>query len=419
MWESIRTTWHELNQPIYTGIRLRNNLIAITWVSVFSALLGLIMVVINAVQHNGPIIISSFAVLFGGGISAVSAGVFHNRRVSGATASMVSAVVFTYYAVSGEAQGVAIFWVMAMPIGMAYFISVKYGLYLCLYYQALVCALFYCPPLRARMAQYYSETLMTRYPIIFFATAVFTFIAMIQYQKIALRDIAYTDRLNAAVDEQTRVARERADRLARMSEEIVQTLARSIDAKDGYTNGHSFRVSMYASALGRRIGLPEEECKELEREALLHDIGKIGTPDAVLNKPSQLTAPESDKIREHAEIGGHILERSESLLGAADVARHHHEHWDGSGYPDGLKGEDIPLHARIVAVADTYDAMRSDRIYREGLEPRIIRSELQRGSGTQFDPMLVDAMLSLDDDGTLDAITDEARQGNYALHGGE
>ena len=407
MWKKIRETWAELNQPIYTGERLKSNLRALTVISFFCIALGLVMVILNAVQHNGIVILSSLAFVGGGAVSAVSAGIFHNRRGSCIAATLCCAVIFTYYAVCGVADGFAIIWAMAMPIGMAYFVGVKYGILLCAYYELLLIVLFYTP-LRSVMAQHYTETVMTRYPIVFFTVAGFALIPMIQYHRLVLRDMAYTDRLNAEVERQTRMARERADRLEAMSEETVQTLALSIDAKDRYTNGHSARVALYAAALAARAGLSPEECATLKREALLHDVGKIGVPDAVLNKPGQLTPAEFDTIKDHASIGGRILERSVSLLGAADVARHHHERWDGGGYPAGLAGEDIPFHARIVAVADAYDAMRSDRIYRKGLAPETIRGELLRGSGSQFDPALAETMLALEQDGTLDALTAQA-----------
>ena len=418
LWKRIRDTWDDLGEPIYTGQRLKDNLVALTWVSVACAVLGAVMLVLNLAQHNPLIVLlTSVSFVTGGIVSAIGSGVLKKRIISVVTPTLVCAVVFTYYALSGAAEGFALYWVMAMPIGMAYFVSVRYAIYLCSYYELLVCVLFYTP-LREHMRQYYTDVLMDRYPIVFFAVAVMVLIAMVQYHKLALRDTAYTERLNEEVERQTRVARERADRLERVSGETVQVLALSIDAKDRYTNGHSFRVSLYAVALGQRFGLGPEELRVLEREALLHDIGKIGVPDAVLNKPGRLTPEEFETVKRHAVIGGRILGRSESLAGAVDVARHHHERWDGGGYPDGLAGVDIPLHARIVGVADAYDAMRSDRVYRKGMAPEKIRRELEQGRGTQFDPALADAMLALAEDGTLDTITKQANdllgsQGDY------
>ena len=128
----------------------------------------------------------------------------------------------------------------------------------------------------------------------------------------------------------------------------------------------------------------------------------------MLNKPGRLTEEEFSVIRSHAETGGRILSSVSTLLSAADVARSHHERWDGRGYPAGLAGEDIPAHARIVSIADAYDAMRSDRIYRKGLPKERIRKELVRGRGGQFDPAYLDAFLRLADDGTLDQVTESA-----------
>ena len=220
----------------------------------------------------------------------------------------------------------------------------------------------------------------------------------------------YNSALQEEVDRQTRIARERADRLESMSEETVRTLAMAIDAKDRYTNGHSLRVASYSIALAAELGWEEEALKTLWREALLHDIGKIGIPDAVLNKPGRLEREEFETVKSHTTIGGRILARSESLLDAAAVARHHHERYDGTGYPSGLAGEDIPFHARVVSIADAYDAMRSDRIYRKGLSPDVIRGELVRGSGTQFDPALLSVFLQMADSGTLDETTKQVNR---------
>lgn len=409
MWKKISETWEELGEPIYVGERLQNNLKALTAISLFCVAMGIVMIVMNAVQRNGFVIYTSIGFVVGGTVSAIGAGILHNRRISGIMASLCCAVIFTYYLLSGAAGGFGIYWVMVMPVGISYFIGVRYGIMICAYYELLSILMFY-GPFRQQMAQYYSVTTMERYPIVFFCVAMFALISMVQYHKMMLRDIALTDDLNAEVDRQTRMARERADRLEQMNDETVETLAFSVDAKDRYTNGHSFRVAIYADALSAHLGWSEAERKSLHREALLHDIGKIGIPDAVLNKPGALTDEEYAIICSHAPIGGRILQRSASLLAAADVARWHHERWDGEGYPDGLKGASIPLHARVVSIADAYDAMRSDRIYRPGLAPDVIREELLRGSGTQFDPLLADAMLALEENGMLDEATEKANR---------
>ena len=194
---------------------------------------------------------------------------------------------------------------------------------------------------------------------------------------------------------------ERAEQLLKLSEEMVQTLAKTIDAKDKYTNGHSFRVSEYAVKLAGKLGWSDEELHGLERESLLHDIGKIGIPDAVLNKPGRLTDEEFEIIKGHTTIGQTILSNIEGMKSAADAAAYHHERYDGTGYPEGLKGEEIPVHARIISIADAFDAMRSDRVYRKGLDDDTTRRELTNGSGKQFDPELLTVFLSMFNAGEL------------------
>ncbi len=187
-----------------------------------------------------------------------------------------------------------------------------------------------------------------------------------------------------------------------MSQQMVETLASAIDAKDRYTKGHSFRVAEYSAILARKLGWPKERIATLRYEALLHDVGKIGVPDSVLNKDGKLTEVEFNVIRSHAAIGAEILKNVTTLPDAKSVARCHHERYDGKGYPAGLAGEDIPVNARIVGLADAYDAMSSDRIYRKALSKEKIREEFVKGRGTQFDPVLLDFFLELFDRGELE-----------------
>ena len=200
---------------------------------------------------------------------------------------------------------------------------------------------------------------------------------------------------------QTAKAEERQRRMEQMSLQAVQTLARTIDAKDAYTNGHSYRVSEYSVLLAQELGWTEEEVENLRHAALLHDIGKISIPDSVLNKPMKLTDEEYNVIKSHAAKGGEILKFITAIPGADLVARHHHERYDGTGYPDGLRGDQIPKSARIVAIADAYDAMNSRRIYRKNLSEEIIREELVKGIGTQFEPEAVEAFIRMLDEGRL------------------
>ncbi|MCH5208940.1 MAG: HD domain-containing protein [Oscillospiraceae bacterium] len=184
-------------------------------------------------------------------------------------------------------------------------------------------------------------------------------------------------------------------------EQALQTFARTIDAKDTYTNGHSLRVARYSRELAKRMGKSETEQENIYYIALLHDIGKIGIPDSILNKPDKLTEEERGIIQTHPTIGGDILKKFTALDGIADGAKYHHERFDGNGYCEGLKGEDIPPVARIIGVADTYDTMSSDRCYRKAMSSEVIIKELTEGSGSQLDPEVVRHMLDMIKEGAV------------------
>jgi putative nucleotidyltransferase with HDIG domain len=175
--------------------------------------------------------------------------------------------------------------------------------------------------------------------------------------------------------------------------ETIQGFALAIEAKDRYTIGHSERVAKYALELCKGLGLSEEETGRIFQAALLHDIGKIGIRYEELNKPEKLTPKEYEMFKLHPVIGKKILQPITFLQDVLPAIYHHHEQYDGSGYPDGLRGEEIPLGARILAIADTYDAMTSDRPYRPALSHEVAIEELKRCAGTQFDPRLVEVFI--------------------------
>lgn len=183
--------------------------------------------------------------------------------------------------------------------------------------------------------------------------------------------------------------------------QAITTVANTIDAKDDYTKGHSIRVAYYSEALARKIGWSEEEVQNIHYIALLHDIGKIGVPDSVLNKPFKLTNVEFELIKNHTVMGAEILKDIKMFPHVSVGAKFHHERYDGRGYPSGLKGDEIPLVARVIGIVDSYDAMTSNRVYRKRLQDEMVKQELIRGKGTQFDPYLVDQFMELLEEGNL------------------
>ena len=183
--------------------------------------------------------------------------------------------------------------------------------------------------------------------------------------------------------------------LEELSLGTVKSLSYVIDAKSKWTAGHSGMVAKYAVEIGKEMGLSEKELKDLELAALLHDIGKIGTFEAILDKPSEFVKSDITAMRVHPVAGANILSPIKQLKDIIPIVRHHHENYDGSGYPDGLKGEEIPILARIIAVSDAYDAMKTDRPYRKGKDMDFVIAELKKRSGAQFDPKVIEVVLKI------------------------
>lgn len=177
--------------------------------------------------------------------------------------------------------------------------------------------------------------------------------------------------------------------------QTIYTFTSFIDAKDPYTRGHSVRVGLYAREIAKEMKLPENDVNNVYYAGLLHDAGKISVPDAVLNKPGKLNDAEFELIKSHTMNGARMLRRYTAIEGIKEVALYHHERYDGKGYPTGKSGKDIPLYARIVCVADSYDAMSSNRVYRKELPREKIIEELEKNSGTQFDPDIVPYMVHM------------------------
>lgn len=202
------------------------------------------------------------------------------------------------------------------------------------------------------------------------------------------------------VEKKTQEVMAQHEKLERISMQIVTALSGAIDAKDTYTNGHSTRVAEYSRKIAERAGFSQREQEDIYMMGLLHDVGKIGVPDAIINKPARLTEEEFAIIKQHPVMGAEILKNITEFPKLSTGARWHHERYDGKGYPDGISGEEIPIEARIIAVADAYDAMSSRRSYRDVLPQEKVRGEVLNGKGTQFDPVFADIMLSMIDEDT-------------------
>lgn len=213
----------------------------------------------------------------------------------------------------------------------------------------------------------------------------------LQHHELITAKRRYENHLEELVDQRTAELDRALDSLENAYRSTLRALTAALETRDAETHGHSERVVTYSLRLGREYGLNAAEMKALEFGSLLHDIGKIGVPDAILRKPAKLTDEEWIRMREHPMHGQQILRGIKFLEGAAKVVAQHHEKWDGSGYPLGLKTEDVDICARIFSVADAFDAITSDRVYRQGRPYEAAAAELNEWSGRQFDPKVVEA----------------------------
>jgi putative nucleotidyltransferase with HDIG domain len=217
----------------------------------------------------------------------------------------------------------------------------------------------------------------------------------LETNRLRVQNRVYQSNLESQVNQRTKELRQTIVELEHSYDVTLEALGDALDLKDAETQGHSKRVTAYTVQIARAMGLNPETMRTLARGAFLHDIGKMAIPDAILRKPQHLTAAEAKLMKEHSYLGYRILKKIPFLADAAEIVYAHQEHWNGSGYPRGLKGEEIPLGARIFAVADTLDAITSDRPYRPARGVEEARNEIVAWSGRQFDPEVVSVFLSV------------------------
>ena len=402
MKEKISEIRDTLNRSIFVGERYERNIQNMLVESYIVIVLGVLMVLVNILQKDYRTMIAPLAFVILSVLDIYFLKVRNSRRFSVIVTILAIIVIFTY-CILFVPNGFAFLWTLLIPLSVCYMYGVKEGIWLSAYFQALYMIAFYTP-VRQSLEGHFTPIILDRFPILYFFNALITCYVMYQYHKSALFEIDHTNRLNEEVERQTAVAEERSRRIEKMSLQTIETLANAIDAKDPYTKGHSSRVSQYSVKIAEALGWPEQRVNDLRYAALLHDIGKIGVPDSILNNPKRLTEAEYDIIKSHTTTGAEILRNKIMIATAEDVALSHHERYDGTGYPLGKKGTEISEEARIVAIADAFDAMSSNRVYRRACEEEHIRKELLEGRGTQFDPGYTDILLDLWDHGQLDEI---------------
>ncbi len=396
MKKNIKQMLKNLRIDIYRGYKRESNINVITIVCAVFSVVMLAFTIINLIQgyYNSMLLSLTSFILFG--LSGTICWLKKNREIPAILITLGVGLLCTFYTIRGTSEGFAILWTTLLPIALMYFLNVRFGIYFSIYFEILFIVCF-LTPIKEHITGY-SDLFMARYPLLYLCIVVIDSIAMIQYHNNTLEQYEYDARLSDEVETMTRRVNERSEQIEEMSFQMIQTLANAIDAKDTYTKEHSLRVSQYSVALARALGWNERRISRLRYDAMVHDIGKIGIPDDILNKKARLTEEEFEIIQSHTIRGYQIFEKTTAFPTAKLVARHHHERFDGTGYPDHLKGKEIPENARIVCIADAFDAMSSDRCYRKALSIESIREEIEKGAGTEFDPEYAEVFIKLLDD---------------------
>lgn len=371
-------------------------------ISLSMTILGIIMSITTYMEGNyamvavsmtyGPLFFISFLV------STITKKA-HFFLTLGYILSFIMEVVFL---ITGGQEGFGVFWMCIITL-FTFFSSKKRTFFILNSLYLLLVILVFWTPL-SHFCYDFSETMRIRFPLLYIIELIFAGIIKIRLSKVEHnRNLLFEklielhNSLQQQVEERTKELKEEKTNSEKLLIELTQALATTIDAKDKYTSGHSRRVAEYSKMLAQALGKDEKAQQEIYLFALLHDIGKIGIPDDIINKRDKLTEEEYAEIKRHPKIGYEILKSITILPNLKAGVRWHHERLDGSGYPDGLKDEDIPEYAKIISVADAYDAMTSNRSYRDSLPQEVVRSEIEKQIGNQFDPKVASKMLEIID----------------------
>ena len=371
-------------------------------VSLSMTVLGIIMTVTTYLEGNMAMVAVSltYGPLFL--ISFIVSSITKKPHFFLALGYILSFAMEFVFLITGGQQGFGIFWMCIITL-FTFYTTKKRTFFIVNSLYLLFVILGFWTPL-SHFCYDFSATMRVRFPLLYMIELIFASIIKIRLSKVEYnRNLLFENlielhnSLQQQVEERTKELKEEKNNSEKLLIELTQALATTIDAKDKYTSGHSRRVAEYSKMLAAALGKDVKTQQEIYLFALLHDIGKIGIPDGIINKREKLTEEEYAEIKKHPQIGYEILKSITIMPKLKSGVRWHHERIDGNGYPDGLMGDDIPEYARIISVADAYDAMTSNRSYRDSLPQDVVRSEIEKHIGSQFDPQVAAKMLEIID----------------------
>jgi len=382
----VKEYWTIFSANIYDGNREAQNMRNIQSTLLLMNFFSFVMTVVNLISGN--------YIMFAG--TSILCVIFLTTYLVGRKAGkraaplliclIVVIVVFTYFIFDTGSEGFAVLWTLLAPVFLMTSLGVKAGACMGIYFQ-LIITIFFWTPLRNIIAVDYTETFLMRFPLLYLCALIISLAMALSNKKNQMEIDAHQDELEEAVTNER-------DNVTQITFETIATITRIVDAKDHYTEDHSTRVANYSALIAGELGWAEHDIDKLYYASRLHDIGKIGIEDNILKKAGFLEDNEYEIMKTHTTIGAEILGGLSFVEGAVEGALYHHEKYDGTGYPFGLRGESIPIFARIICLADAFDAMNSDRAYRKRCSEEYILNELRKGRGTHFDPQIVDAIFS-------------------------
>ena len=394
------STTEELKKKFLTDDKMTLLLAKVVSATMF--VLGVIMAITTHIEGNHAMVIVSctYGPLFL--ISFIITMITKKPQFFLVLGYIMSFAMEIVFLITGGQEGFGIFWMCIISL-FTFFSNQKRVFYIVNSAYILLVILGFWTPL-SHFCYQFSDTMRVRFPLLYIIEFIFTIIIKFRLSKVEdNRNILFNNlidlqnSLQQQVEDRTRELKEEKNNSEKLLIELTQALATTIDAKDKYTSGHSRRVTEYSKMLAAALGKDEKEQQEIYLFALLHDIGKIGIQDWIINKQDKLTEEEYAEIKKHPQIGYEILKSISIMPNLKTGVRWHHERIDGTGYPDGLSGDDIPEYAKIISVADAYDAMTSNRSYRSSLPQDQVRAEIENQKGTQFDPVVADKLLEIID----------------------
>lgn len=394
------STTEELKKKFLTDDKMTLLLAKVVSATMF--VLGVIMAITTHIEGNHAMVIVSctYGPLFL--ISFIITMITKKPQFFLVLGYIMSFAMEIVFLITGGQEGFGIFWMCIISL-FTFFSNQKRVFYIVNSAYILLVILGFWTPL-SQFCYQFSDTMRVRFPLLYIIEFIFTIIIKFRLSKVEdNRNILFNNlidlqnSLQQQVEDRTRELKEEKNNSEKLLIELTQALATTIDAKDKYTSGHSRRVAEYSKMLAAALEKDEKEQQEIYLFALLHDIGKIGIPDWIINKENKLTEEEYAEIKKHPQIGYEILKSISIMPKLKTGVRWHHERIDGTGYPDGLTGDSIPEYAKIISVADAYDAMTSNRSYRSSLPQDKVRAEIENQKGTQFDPIVADKLLEIID----------------------